>query len=99
MIAEHDGRRQPIRQAIQRANRVKTTGLLHCGASRLIYPLATASGSVPISPAPPGSIIVGGSILGLTPQVGAPGRASRLGWKTLCWRPLRGLTIGVMRLT
>src|SRR5580765_5074652 len=27
------------------------------------------------------------------PQAGVPGRASRLGWKSLCCRPLRGLTI------
>jgi len=31
--------------------------------------------------------------LGLTPQVGVPGRPSRLRWKSLCWRPLRGLAI------
>jgi hypothetical protein len=29
--------------------------------------------------------------LGLTPQTGVPSRASRLGWKSLCFRSLRGL--------
>src|SRR5262249_12267932 len=33
------------------------------------------------------------SILGLTPQAGVPSRASRLGWKTLCYRRLRPLAV------
>jgi hypothetical protein len=38
-----------------------------------------------------GSLVVGDSILGLTPQAGVPSRASRLGWKSLCCRALRAL--------